>query len=222
MYDKLFRRFGFTIMGIITVTGGGLLIVYGILLMYVTAPNAHDISDLRVIHETIFWLVQQHLLYVLLVFGLLGFVWEIYTVGFFPRDDRLLYERHRDMRREIAEEKEVWDKPGMDEESDPYEDLYEDLHEEDEKLTLARTRFNTSGSPSVAGLVMNKSGRKGYRDIIVEIEFYDAEKQAIDRTIATKKEINPGDSWEFEVFPAPEHSNDTKYYKVTNIRAEEV
>jgi hypothetical protein len=51
---------------------------------------------------------------------------------------------------------------------------------------------------------------------------YDGEKRAIDRTIATKKEINPGDSWEFEVFPAPEHSNDTQYYKVTNIEAEDV
>lgn len=222
MYAKLLRRFGFTVIGIITVTGGGLMILYGILLMYVSAPNSKDVSDLRIIHETAFWLVQQHFLYVFLVLGLVGFLWEVYAVGFFPRDDRLLYEQHMDMRRDLAEESEVWDKPGTVEETDPYEELHEDLNEDDDKLTLVKTRFNTNGSPSVAGLVLNKSSRNGYRDIVVEIEFYDSEKQAIDRTIATKKEMNPDSSWEFEVFPSPEHSDETEFYKTIDISAEDV
>lgn len=222
MYSKLLRRYGFLFMGVVTIVGGGVMCLYGILVLYVSAPNSRDFSDLEPVHELAFWLAQQELIYVLAALGVAGFIWEVWKVGFFPKDERLLYQKERDKRRELAEKKEVWDKPRQDEDSDPYEELYEDLNEETEKLTLARTRFNQSGSPSVIGLVLNKSARKPYRDIVIKIEFYDGERKHIDTTVATKKELGIKSSWEFEVFPAPEYSNRVQYYKVTDIEAEEV
>lgn len=222
MLGRLLRRFGFLLVGILTVVGGGLMVIYGILLIYVSAPNANDPSDLQIIHDVVFWLLAQEPIYVVVFVGFGGFIWEVRRVGFLPRDDRLLYQIRRDKRRELAEKKEVWDKPQMDEENDPYEELYEDLHDESEKLTLARTRFNDGNTPSVSGLVLNKSNRKTYRDVVVEISFYDGEKSSVDTTVATTKELTPGDSWEFEVFPAPEVDDRVQYYKVTDIRAEEV
>lgn len=222
MMGKLLRRFGFAFVGCLTVIGGGLMIIYGLLLLYVSAPNPRSPSDLQFIHDVARWLLDQEVLYLLVAVGIAGFLWEVKREGFLPRDDRLRYQIDRDRRRELAEETEVWDAPDGERKTDPYEQLHENLHEETRQLSLVKTRFDESETPSVAGRLLNSSDRTPYRDVVVEISFFDDEKTHLDTTYATRQSLDPSSSWEFEVFPSPDTESAVQYYRVTDIRAKPV
>ncbi len=195
---NLVGKFGLMFGGFMLITGGGALVVYGGLTFYLGVPGGNDLSALEPLHRVVAPMVESWLTYVVVAVGAAGFVFEIKRNGLQISDDRLLVEREREWRREKAQESDVWRPPEEDREG---KSVYEKLREEQAESGLVLWSDELVGEkpPRIRGEVRNTT-RAEYTDVQMAVQFIDETGDVVDTGGATRKELSPGDAWQFEVF----------------------
>lgn len=201
MIRRWFRRFGTFVVGFVLIAGGCSAIAYGILLFYVSLPLGigFDVS-LTPIESVMRSVVTDDRIRATLVIGVAGFALEIRENGVWPRDDRTHQERLKDMRREWARERDAWRPPpeDRDESTSMYEDLQETLSTDRPELIEA-TLKRSDDSTRVQGRIENDSINR-FSDLQVQVQFLAETGETLGTGAATKTEIGPNESWQFEVF----------------------
>lgn len=213
---ELIGKLGLLFGGFVMITAGGGLVVYGALLMYLAVPGGRDPAALEPLNAAVASLVNVDALSFVALVGTVSFVFELRRNGLQVSDDRLLYERKREMRREKAEENEAWQPP---EDERDEKTVYEELREEraDDGLVLWADTIVGENPPRVRGEIRNTS-RVQYTDVQVTVGFVDRVGDFVDTGVASRKELDSGESWTFEVFGRDADGAVT--YKITSPEGE--
>jgi hypothetical protein len=171
------------------------------LFVYVSFPfiTGFD-SSLTALESLVRAVVTDERLKITLAVGVAGFVLEIHENGLWPRDDRTHQERLKDIRREWAKERDAWQPPpeDRDESTSVYEDLQETLAENRPEL-VAATLTRSDDSIRVQGRIENDTISR-FSDLQVQVQFLAETGDPLGTGAATKKQIGPNESWQFEVF----------------------
>jgi hypothetical protein len=171
------------------------------LFVYVSFPFVNGLeSSLTVLESMVQSIVTDERLRVALAIGAVGFVLEVHENGLWPRDNRTYQERLKDIRREWAKERDAWQPPpeDRDEDTSVYEELQETLSENRPEL-VAATLKRSGDSVQVQGRIENDTITR-FSDLQVQVQFLAETGDPLGTGAATKKQIGPNESWQFEVF----------------------
>lgn len=201
MIRRWFRRFGSFVVGLLLITGGGSAIAYGIALFYLSIPGTRSPGTvLAPVDRTVMSLLTHDLFGVTLVVGVAGFALEVRENGLWPSDDRTHQERLKDIRRQWAEEREAWRPPPED--RDDGTSMYEELRTSlaGTAPELAEATLQPDETPvRVSGRIRNDSINR-FEDLQVTVQFVGGDGTPLGTGAATRQELGPKETWQFEVF----------------------
>lgn len=207
LLGSVLRPFGLLVLGLVCFCGGGLVVVYGLVLFAVAPPGGKRVGPtLAPVNEAVVSVVTEPLFHAVVLVGVVGFAWEVKRNGLWPTDDRLLAEIIDERRRQLAEEREEWSHPDVEEDTDVYEDLRAEQDAdrtpalpsgEDGDLVVLGDRYTTRPR-GVQGVIENQ-GEQAYSHVSVEVAWI-VDGEVVDTGAALKSSLGEGDRWRFEVF----------------------
>lgn len=217
------RSFGLLVVGQAVAVCGGLVTIYAIFWFYLAMPGgAGSGATLRPLRGTLVFLATDGVVRALAVVALVGFLWDVKRNGVWPTDDRLLAERLDEKRKDLAEEREAWSHPELGDDPDLYDDLSERAADgasgrdgRDIRIVEHEPRFG-SRNPCVEGLARNVSDR-AYEGVKLELDFHAADGSKIGYGTATKRLLEPGDVWRFQVVYLGPHEEALDSYEVAAV-----
>ncbi|MFB6307704.1 MAG: FxLYD domain-containing protein [Haloarculaceae archaeon] len=213
---RFLRSFGLLYGGLLLITVGGSAFIYGIIVFYLAMPSTPAAgTTLAPVHSRVLPLASNALVWSVAVVGTASFAWEVRQNGLLNKDDRLLYERKKDLRREKADHSDAWQPPEEDREE---ESFYQELVDEG-GLDLQGAELIAGDTPSVRGLIENTS-LDPFEDVRVTVAFVGPDGDELDRGVATRKRIEGGNTWKFEVFYSGDDT--VEGYRIATPEAERV